>query len=83
MNQKELDKKLELHKLWLEDKEGGVRLDLRDVNLQNAIVILSDFCLWGFVDTFFDSNIASAEKKKVFCVYGLEDYLSLERALEI
>ena len=36
MNQKELDKKLELHKLWLEDKEGGVRLDLQNANLQGT-----------------------------------------------
>jgi len=36
MNQKELDKKVYLHRLWLEDKEGGVRLDLQHAKLQNA-----------------------------------------------
>ena len=43
MNQKELDKVLELHSLWLANK-GGERADLRGVNLRGANLQRAD--LW-------------------------------------
>jgi len=36
MKQLELNKKLDLHKKWLNNEADGVRLDLRDANLQYA-----------------------------------------------
>lgn len=36
MAKTELNKTLELHKMWMNGKEGGVRADLRDANLQGA-----------------------------------------------
>ena len=36
MTQEELNKVLELHKLWVRDKKEGVYADLRDANLEDA-----------------------------------------------
>ena len=36
MEQKELDEILQLHKMWLNDEEGGERADLRGADLQGA-----------------------------------------------
>ena len=35
--QEELNKILELHKKWLMDEDGGVRADLRNADLRNAL----------------------------------------------
>ena len=36
MKTEELNKKLELHKKWLNNETDGIKLDLRDANLQRA-----------------------------------------------
>lgn len=42
MNQQELNKKLELHKKWLNNEEDGIRLNLRYADLQRADLRYAD-----------------------------------------
>jgi hypothetical protein len=45
MKQEELNKKLELHIKWLNNEEGGIRLDLRGADLQRANLQRADLQL--------------------------------------
>ncbi len=42
ISKEELKRKLELHRKWLNDEEGGVKLDLRNTNLKGADLSDSD-----------------------------------------
>ena len=42
ISEKELKEKLELHRKWLNDEEGGVKLDLRNTNLKGADLSLAN-----------------------------------------
>ena len=42
ISKEELREKLELHRKWLNDEEGGVKLDLRNTNLKGADLSNSD-----------------------------------------
>jgi len=61
MNQKELNKVLELHKKWLNGKEGGVRADLRHANLSETDLYKTDLS---------NARLGSADLRKADLSYA-------------
>lgn len=93
MKQKELDKILRLHKMWLNGEEGGKRADLRGANLRGANLRGADLrgadldhsCwpLWcGSLDVKVDRRIA-AQLAYHFCRLDCDDpdYIEARNAI--
>ena len=60
IRKKELKEKLELHRKWLNDEEGGVKLDLRNTNLKGADLSLANL---SYADLSY-ANLYEADLSK-------------------
>ena len=62
ISEKELKEKLELHKKWLNDEEGGVKLDLRNTDLRHADLSCADLSRLDLSKTkFYLTNLYKAK----------------------
>ena len=69
ISEKELKEKLELHRKWLNDEEGGVKLDLRNTNLKGADLSNSDLSNADLrhVD-LRNANLTNADLESVYLI---------------
>ena len=69
ISEKELKEKLELHRKWLNDEEGGVKLDLRNTNLKGADLSNSDLSNADLSDSDLRyANLTNADLESVYLI---------------